>query len=216
MSAQPRAFRPSRVYTGVETEARLQQLGIREGSRGLVDALQDGAAAARSTTRLHPPVYGGVRMWAEGTASLRSYLADDGWEPLRYFGVDLVVHPGRAIALLMTAGDAAAGNPDYAHPQVRYERRIVIQGLVNGRERDLFDQEEPPVWEVWFLLHHLSATSVRAELSRPQFVTEDGRVGHWPERVIIPGFNFRDPASEQVPLDSTPPDVDVDVRRRAG
>lgn len=162
------------IFTGAAADARVQQLGIPQTSL-LAEALRDGASGARATTSAHPRAYPGQRMWGESTASLRIGLASSGWMTENFCGVDLTTDPRSGVALIVTAGDAATGDERY-DPQVRYERRDVIQGLVNGHLDTLWSAAERPQWEVWFLLHRLTNQSLRAELSRPLAIGGGGWV----------------------------------------
>lgn len=211
MGARQSAVPSVPIYTGVAAEVRLQQLGM-PGSQPLVDALHDGASAARATTSEHPAAYAGQRMWGETVASLRRHLAHQGWTAETFKNVDLVVGPKQDVALVVTAGNPAAGNYGYS-PQVRYERREVIQSLVNGPAFTLWGPSEPPKWQMWFLLHHLTGRTLDGELSRPTAVGTSGWVAAWNERIMLPQTGFG-PAPKR--RSQQPPEVEVDVQRRAG
>lgn len=155
-------------------------------------------------------------MWGEAVASLGSRLTrGHGWERRVLLGVELVTEPDRGTALVVVAGDAATGSPSYI-PQVRYERREVTQGLVNGYFDPLWESETRREWEIWFLLHHLGVATLTGELSRPIGLTRSGLVTTWAERVLLPNtmFGGRDPQWRRG--DGTPPQVDVSVHRRVG
>ena len=174
----------------------------------------DGAAGARGTNELHPRSYPGQRMWAESVASLRLETMPHGWVPEEYLGVDLVVQRTLGIAFIVTAGDGATGDDRYV-PQVRYERRDVIRGLVNGALDHLFGRAEAQRWRVWFVLHYLAAGGLRAELAEPRWVDRGGWVSGWKERILIPDAVFGSPTRRTTSGDN-PPVVDVSVERRAG
>ena len=202
------------ILAGVAAEARTQQLGL-PGTALLVEALRDGASAARTTTPMHPRAYRGQRMWGEAVASLGFSLTPHGWEHQTFLGVDLIVEPRLGTALLVTAGDAATGREDYV-PQVRYERREVIQGLVNGSLDTLWGPTPRPEWEVWFLLHNLALTSLSAELSHPISVNNSGRVMGWSERIMMPDTAFGGPNPSTRRDEHQPAEVRVEVQRRVG
>ena len=154
-------------------------------------------------------------MWGETVASLAFGLNRYGWERENYAGVDLVVERRRGFALLVTAGDAAAGDERY-NPQVRYERREMIQELVNGHFDTLWGSADRPEWQVWFLLHCLTSAALRAELSRPAWVGQGGFVTGWVERVLLPEMGFAGPDPATRGDGAAPPEVDVEVQRRTG
>ena len=199
------------VSSGVDAELRLLELGL--SLDVLEECLSDGSSAYRSTTADHPTSYAGLRMWAETTASLRRNLALLDWESEDVSNVPLVVNRTSGRALIVTAGDGAAGDERY-RPQVRYERRDIIQRLVNGELDSLFRPGRRPDWEVWFLLHNVSHYSMSAELARPTGVSSDGLVSDWAERILLPPEKHEIVPSETI--DMVPPEVSIDVQRRSG
>lgn len=202
------------IRMGIAAEVRLQQLGIPDGSNPVTAALSDGGAGARATTRYHPRSYGGQRMWGETVASLRIYLEAHGWETDFFLGVDITLNRRLGLALIVTAGSAAVGDPAN-QPQVRYERKDVIRGLVNGSVDTLWSAQERPEWEPWFVLHHLTGNELRAEVARPTGIDRGGWVGSWTERIILPSTAFGTPGGGGRPI-AAPPEVDIDVQRRVG
>lgn len=196
------------IATGIDADIRLRQMGLMPDK--LIAAIDAGAGAYRSTTRDHPPSYGGQRMWAETTRTLRSLTRSEGWEPEDLLGVALTLHRERGMAVIVTAGDGATAElPPYS-PQVRYERQDVIQRLVNGEADTLFGRRRPPQWDVWLLLHHVWSSGWKAELARPSLITNRGMVSEWSERIIIT------PESERVrELTEPRSEIDVAVSRRA-
>ena len=214
MAHQEHSIPAAKIHLDHGAEARVQQLGL-PGVAALADALHDGASGARATTAIHPRAYRGQRMWGETVASLRQGLEANGWEGENFHGVDLVVDRRLGTALVVTAGDSATGRAGYV-PQVRYERKEVIQKLVNGGYDTLWDAEVRPEWEVWFLLHHLDADGLQAELSLPTEIAASGRVRGWVERILLPDTAFGGPGSTGRRVDEGPPAIDVEVQRRAG
>lgn len=209
MQQQPIPTTP--LFEGPAAELRAQQLGL-PGTAPLTAALDDGASAARATTEWHPIAYRGQRMWGEAVYSLREGLLAHGWEAETLLGVDLVIERRRGIAIIVTAGDGSSGT--HYIPQVRYERREVIQRLVNGEIDSLFDSVRTrPEWEIWFLLHFLTGQTLRGELSRPSEVNNTGWVTSWAERIILPEQTLGGDSSRLAI--SSPPEIEVDVRRRA-
>lgn len=186
LSLAPTGFR--RTHLGPEAELRLRQLGF-SSPEVVRDALQHGRASARQAmTPMHPASYAGTRMWGETTFALAAMGRTAGWDHETFRGVDLVTHHGAGVAIIVTAGDAATGHAEY-WPQVRYERRDIITGLVNGELDTLWDAERGRSdWDMWFLLHYLGngEDDVSAELSLPTGVDRSGRVTGWVERVVVP------------------------------
>ena len=54
---------------------------------------------------------------------------------------------------------------------------------------------------------------MRSELSYAKAVAESGKLLKWKERLILPDIDLLGPEPEK--MDTTPPDVDVSVTRRA-
>ncbi len=219
MTTNPSAIPRAQVFTGPSAEARAQQLGIPGGTAPLVAALRDGASAAKATTELHPAPYKGQRMWAEAVASLAhaltKKLATD-WQYEPYLGVDLIANRRQGVAIIVTAGDSAAGKEHYL-PQVRFDRGDAVRGIVGGQLDQLWGPTPSrPKWEVWFLLHFLAADQLTGELSHPAGVGPGGYVTGWPERIIVPDTTFGGAKTRSRRDDDAPPTVDVDVQRRTG
>jgi hypothetical protein len=207
------------IHTGTQAEVRVRQLGI-PGAALIAQALHAGASGARAAMgRYHAAAYAGDRMWGESHAEFGRLLDPHGWESDRIFGVDLVLHRVHGMAVIVTAGDSAAGHPTMPSPKVRYPRKKAIQMLVNGEADSLFGHAPRPVWSVWFLLHHVSATSLSAELSRPAKIAGDGSVNGWIERVMIACDDYRGPGGRVADNEGDSPvgdpPIEINVRRRA-
>jgi hypothetical protein len=149
-------------------------------------------------------------MWAETHASLAHGLRGDDWTPDNFLGADLLVCARKGTAIIVTAGDSATGHAHYT-PQVRYERREVITGLVNGHTDSLFIAGDRPEWSIWFLLHHLTSRGAHAELSKPASVTRTGWVVNWDERILLP-----DTGTPERRRPGKPTNIEVPVARRVG
>jgi hypothetical protein len=138
-----------------------------------------------------------------------------GWDAETVDGVDLCLNRIHGTAIIVAAGDAATGGEQY-RPQFRYDHPGVIRSIVEGHMDTLFDSPRArPIWEVWFLLHHLTTTSVRAEVSRPSSINSSGLVTEWLERILLPEESFGGSGARRSasgPRESPP--VEVAVRRR--
>ena len=139
-----------------------------------------------------------------------------GWDAETVAGVDLCVNRTLGTAIIVAAGDPATGDERY-RPQFRYDHPGVIRSIVEGHMDTLFDSPRArPIWEVWFLLHHLTTVSVRAEVSRPSSINSSGFVSEWLERILLPEEPFGGTGTRRSvsgPRESPP--VEVAVRRRA-
>jgi hypothetical protein len=202
----------AKIYEGEAAEAKLDDLGL-AGSAVLLDAIDAGAAAARSVTAEFPAGYRGMRLWAEATAHLRRHLPPP-WKPEVSSGAELVVHHERGVGIVVTKGNEATGHAHY-QPQVVYDRGESLQRLVNGSPDTLFGPGQRPDLELWFLLHHLEAEGCPAELSLPLTIDKRGQVAGWHSRVLLPtrGPGSRGGLAVAAP-DRPMPEIDVPVTRR--
>lgn len=220
MSNQLPATPRTPTFAGADAEVRLRQLGV-PGNPVLVDAVRDGASGYRNTTPLHPVGYGGQRMWGETVNSVRRGLIPRGWEPETTSGVDLTVNRVLGVSIIVVAGDGSTGR-EAMPPQFRYDHPRVLRQILDGHLDTLLDQPaQRPLWEVWFLLHHVAQISVNAELSRPTGIGPSGWVSGWFERILLPDQSFtgqgtRSSSGTGSGAGNSPAAVDVPVRRRAG
>lgn len=90
--------------------------------------------------------------------------------------------------------------------------------LVNARQLHLPGIIQPPRVEAsdgrvtWLLLFHCDERELRAELSLPASMGDDGRPDAWKERILFPTVPL-DPIVTDVAPDFGP-DFDIDVKRR--
>jgi hypothetical protein len=89
------------------------------------------------------------------------------------------------------------------------------------------EPEEKPIPNTWVLLVRvetevdseklLRRTVISAELSRPSQMDDEGRIGEWFERIVLPQImDEEDFGPQKGDEGDAGPDFDVDVRRRIG
>lgn len=136
--------------------------------------------------RLAPPAAKGQRAWSDGTEELRLRLEPLGWGVPGEAVLDaagFVVSPDGTVAIAMVAGDSATGLPAYV-PQVRYPRGAVSTDFVQGSMFPTHVPEQATRINLYYLLHDISSSGWRAELSKPSAISR-GWVAEWSSRVQI-------------------------------
>ena len=72
---------------------------------------------------------------------------------------------------------------------------------------------------VWILLIHrdMRAREVRAELSQPISISDEGKVDRWKERIILSSTPFDDDLFSLIEGDNGPqtPEIDIEIKKRA-
>jgi hypothetical protein len=203
-----------------EVRQRLRELGLE--LEDLYDSILVGDAAGRGCTVFFPQQAAGFIRWAHSVAELRERLSQAGWTLDDDCNLPRIVSPDGAIAIAVSTGDELTGDLLHA-PSTRYRRgpasRRAVQ--ING-QLSIFallpGQTDGPVEResrrTYLLLIHIEGEDIRAELSLPRRIREDGGVADYTERIILPPIERGTLPGLRV-LPAEPPPVDVDVRRRA-
>ena len=173
-----------------DVNARLLELGF---PREIIETtIEVWAAGLNSTTPLHPRNYGGIVGWAEGVRTLREEGIPFGLEPYYEEGVEMCVCRESTVGVVIAQGNSATGDRD-RDPTTKYPRGpksrevLLSQPLLPFMVPAVADEEgEQSPFDIWLLLVHLCGTEVRAELSRPRIIDEDGVIQRWRERILLP------------------------------
>ncbi|GFE91830.1 hypothetical protein GCM10011488_67840 [Steroidobacter agaridevorans] len=175
----------------------------------------------------HPPSFPGLEMWGWAVASLREQLRSRDWVPVNFGNYSLTVHEELALAINVASGDEATG---YAkgNPTTRSKKGPNTADAVEvNRQSDLFAELLPPPhpeqrlkaadFTTWLLLHHIDMRKqeLRAELSRPTEMDDDGRVSRWTDRIILPPISFDGDRIELAPPAGPSSDFDIEIRRKS-
>lgn len=204
-----------------EGRLRLAELGLTFDD--LYRAMRYGYLARLSCNSNDPPSTVGFLLWARTTRGLREQLAPRGWMKSDK-KLSVTVNPDETIAIAVSTGDDATGLVD-GEPKSRFPKGPATREAVAinaDAQGELFPLAEvtkrPPT--TWFLLLSVEKqkekTVIRAELSLPSSMDEEGRIGGWFERIVLPVIEDSDDADRRRRDDDTGPDFDVDVRKRAG
>lgn len=209
---------PARVVISdpLEVESELYALGL---DRGELREVLDAAKWARgNSTEYDPPGYAGWNQYAIGTRSLRIVLMESrGWTKDDEGGLCRTISPDGTMAIVVSSGNRATGNPD-AWPKTKNPKgRYSLKGLnINRSQLELFESHPDAArpW-LWFLLVNVRHGEVFGELSLPIDVDGHGRASDWLKRIMIGPDSSDDGDGGRLRLD-VDDDLDIDVVRRAG
>jgi hypothetical protein len=214
----------SKLFSGpIECPNRLGDLGL--NAEMLWNAVMRGQAASASCTVNHPPLYRGIRAWAETTSGFREVVLPLGWGRSDDGNLPLTINPTGTLAITVATGDEDTGKKD-GNPCTKSKKgprtsdavkRNELQGQLFGDIRLRPDDLKKIDGRMtWILLFHCDteAGEVRAELSLPTKMNVEDYVDGWVERIILGSMPFgsvtiADPSD----LPQTPP-LEVDVKRR--
>ncbi len=221
------------VYQGlIEVTDKLAVMGLTV--KILSDAILAGEAARDMCTANDPQTAAGYDAWARATKSLREQLTTQGWERSDEGGLPVIVSRSGDLAVTVATGDENTGwtvDGNTGHPvspRTKYAKGATTIALVtlNRIQPDFWepDREEitvpDPTRKTWFLLRIRDGESVRAELSLPAAIGDDGHVEEWLDRIILPPISLKPGGGilEQPSPDSGDErgiEIDVPVRRRS-
>lgn len=200
-----------------EVDAALATLGLRR--EPLVEAIRAGYLARASCTANDAPFYPAISQWNRTVRVLREKLLIEGWSKSDDGNYCVVISPDASIAIAAASGCENTGNPNLL-PTTRSAKgpNTVDAVLVNAMQLHLPGIVQPPRSEAvdgrvtWLLLFHCDERELRAELSLPASMGDDGRPNAWKERIILPAIPL-DPILPDVAPDFGP-DFEIDVKRR--
>lgn len=218
-------MRTAQVYaTTDEIDHRLSQLDL--SADRLADIVRRGYVAFASCTPNDPPLYPGFSAWAAMVRGLREYLLPE-WERCDENNYSLVINPAGTIAIAVATGDDATGKQNaipttksskgpstvdaVATNQVQLDLPYVFNPTSEAVDSDNTDEQRM----TWIFLVHRAAGEIRSELSLPTSMGLDGRVDGWQERIILKAIPTDPELVEIMPPQPTPPDISIDVKRRA-
>lgn len=208
-----------------DVDTRLANLGLKQDQ--LVHAVECGLAAWASCTKNHPPVSRGSWPWAETVRGLRDKLVPLGWSRSDEANLPLTVNVDGTLAICVNTGNEDTGilegSPCTRSTKGPRTRRAIRE---NQGQLFLFGDEPLPTNEVvhngrsvWILLIHrdTSAREVRAELSQPISISDDGKVDRWKERIILSSTPFDDDLVSLIEGGNGPqtPEIYIEIKKRA-
>jgi hypothetical protein len=175
--------------------------------------------------RKHPPLYRGIRAWAETTHAFREIVLPLGWQRSDEGNLPLTLNQARTLAITVATGDEDTGKRD-GSPCTKSKKgpRTSVAVKQNELQGYLFgdirlhpdDLKKIDGRMTWFLLFHhdVAASEVRAELSLPTKMNVEGHVDGWVERIILGSMPFGGASTKPQSDPQQTPDIEVDVKRR--
>jgi hypothetical protein len=202
-----------------DVDAALARLGLT--SAPLIEAVLAGYLARSSCTENDAPNVAGFVQWGRTLRTLRELLIPLGWsrsDDLRYY---TAVAPDERVAIAVASGSEATGLAN-GTPTTRSAKGPSTAAVVfaNAAQGDLFPETLPKAQPkadrdraTWLLMFYVDENEIRAELSQPIIIGEDGFITVWLERIILSAQPL-DPIVA-VPKPDFGPNLDIPVQRRA-
>jgi hypothetical protein len=206
---------PAPTHDEADVDGRLSTFGLE--ATVLRDAIGAGEAERRTCTAFDPRILGGVMAWGRTIRALRERLVPNGWTSESFRGLEVVVSPDRRIAITVSTGDDRTGLRGPA-PFTKYRRGFAFQeAMRNGLQLPLPGFEQPTREDepenLWVLLISRGAEEIRCELSQPNVIGPDRRVGFVGERIILRPIPTDTTALIGNEDDGDEPDLDVPIER---
>ncbi|WP_149038085.1 hypothetical protein [Kitasatospora sp. MBT63] len=191
--------RRSKIVPPEQADARLATMGLSvDKIHRAVIAGDD--ARGRVSSPYYPRNFAGITMWAETLAGLRRQLLKlrRGWRIGSTGNYETAYSSERQLAFAVVSGDSYTGIDGARDPKLtrrrgpktkeRVRRNAVFGQLALDLElpRALDGLPADEACSTWFLVLHPEDDMVRVELSLPVQVGDDGLVGDWIERILIP------------------------------
>ena len=210
-------------HEAADVDTRLAELGLNHEALAIV--VRRGWHAFASCTKNDPPLYPGFAAWATTVRALREYLLPQGWDRLDDNNYPLTVNPSGSMAIVVATGDDATGRLDQSPTTKSSKGPSTVEAVATNQHQ--LELPFPPVIVAsaeglveerrvtWMLLVHRGFGEVRAELSLPIAMGDDGRPRGWRERIILGAIPLDPEILDIVPPENPAPDIDVEVKRRA-
>jgi hypothetical protein len=210
-------FKPTTVHTDqLAVHHRLLELGL--GEEHLIAAILDGEAWREACTPHDPTNLPGTLAWGRTVRGLRDRLVPLDWTAEDVLNCPMVVSPDRRVAISVSTGNSSTAEV-LSLPRPKYAKGAATVRAVQSNQLDLFlpavqTEDEAPPTITWILLVSRTGDDiVRAELSRPASITEDGVITAWTERIILADIPV--PAEPTLAFDEQGEEIVVDVQRRS-
>jgi hypothetical protein len=209
-------MQPKLHATPDEVDAALAKLGLTR--QPLQEAVLAGLLARDACTANDPPFFPGIFQWARTVRALREGLAPLGWS--RSDGnFCTTVEPGGAFAIAAASGSEHTGRVGRETPTTKRRKGpSTAEAVHTNAQLYLFPELAPaaaaePDRATWVLLFHSDGKEIRAELSLPDSIGDDGHIDGWRERIILGAQPLDGEIAPAAP--DFGPDPTIDVRRKA-
>lgn len=209
---------PTAVHTDpFDVRAALGRLGVTEAA--LRAAVFAGFGERANCTANDAPIAPGFLQWNRTLRTLREQLIPLGWRASNEGQYATAVNEAGDLAVAVASGCPNTGLPRQL-PTTRSRKGPSTLTAVGANYEQLelplpdapFMFAREPGRVTWMLLFHVDDREIRAELSLPIGMAEDGHIDRWRERIMLTRTPI-DPAV--MPEPDRGPAVDVPVRRRA-
>ncbi|BDV36692.1 hypothetical protein [Methylocystis iwaonis] len=201
-----------------EIQAALAALGLT--SDPIWNAIKGGLLARDSCTENDPPFFPGIFQWGRTVRILREETAPLGWSRSDEGNFCTAVEPEGKFAIAVASGCENTGCKPPASPTTRRRKGPSTADAVNtNAQLSLFPEPAPAISAsksdraTWILLFYRDREEVRAELSLPDSIGDDGHIDGWRERIILGALPLDGNIIPVAP--DFGPDPIIDVRRRA-
>jgi hypothetical protein len=200
-----------------EVDEALAKLGLTRAP--LLDVVKAGLLARETCTANDPPFFPGIFQWARTVRALREGLAPLGWPRSDEGNFCTVVEPAEQFAIAVASGCENTGRVTHETPTTRRRKGPnTVDAVHNNAQLFLFPEFAPAVKmeatrATWVLLFYRDEKEIRAELSLPDSIGDDGHINGWRERIILGAQPLDDDIAQAAP--DFGPDPTIDVRRRS-
>jgi hypothetical protein len=186
----------------------------------LIDAVLRGEARRNEATPLDVPSRGGSECHFEKVRALREPLCPQGWKVNNELNYCRVESPCGRHSIAVAKGSKATGNPQMQPETVRAmgdATRMVVQ--CNKLQLALpfpgakLVLPRPNVL-TWVLLTYRGDKFVRAELSLPSHMSDEGFVCRWEARYILDEINLGGPTPQRKKNDEPADSFEINVSLR--
>jgi hypothetical protein len=205
------------VYVeALAVDQRLALLGLKESM--LRAAIMQGYLARARLTANHPRIFQGTSTWAETVASLREILRPAGWHKSDFGNYELTLNAAQDIAIQVVTGDEGTGLAQAVPSNKCPKGRNTIEAINNNHQLDMFEALIPPscrgstYLSTWILLYCITPEEVRCELSLPSFISDEGKIRAWKERILLQPLYRHEKPFQIRPIPQ--PDIDIPINRK--
>ena len=206
-------------WTPAAVAARLHELDLTEEL--LVEVVRYALTFHAECTANDAPSAPGFLLWDKAIRGLRDRLAPQGWKAVTQQNYPTVVHPDGTFALTVAGGDQLTGDRRGKHPATRNDKGSATQDAVHQNQAVLWPVSPnltPQAKQTWILLLRVDQAheEVRAELSLPSGIGDDGRISWWVERIILTASPYGLPSLQSSKDDDDDDGEEIEVVRRTG
>lgn len=200
-----------------EVDAALGGLGLTR--EPLLEAVIAGLLARDACTSNDPPFLPGIYQWGRTVRALREGLAPLGWSRSDEGNFCTAVEPDGRFAIAVASGCGYTGQAGPEMPTTKRRKGPSTADAVHANAQlYLFEEFAPaatrkPDRVTWVLSFHSDGEEIRAELSLPDSIGDDGHIDGWRERIILGSQPLDDDTATAAP--DFGPDPTIDVRRKA-